>query len=462
MKNEPQIFTRTNAQGVTVNDDILDALEQDEIMENVLGEYIRSLLTEVPIGDVEWVDDDYPKKSKKEPLFTAAELEDYFKGIPETVNVYIAHTDDFRWAAKLPYGNTGKMPDHIGRGTTVIMNVSDISKKYPRLAATLDPSAINLLYVYPKTFAIASSDGGFVPDVTPHYIGHDLHHIIELSGRGDVDKQMEDEFTKLIWDYIDELLMATLGPHSEEYKDASDALGRSGRAFGSNEARKMYAEMFPDANLVSGDVDLWGDLFAYFLKSGGKVRLVAPTEFVYDKKFASYHYAPENIPIRQDAMAKSIAADYAKEFEKLLGGLLTPLVGKVGVFNAFQPSEAEKSRASEEIDKQVRERHQQIFDYLETLGGKWDGGRKIKDKPAHHFSGMNNTSGEKYFGLDKFKEIFPDVNAKIESLGYDVLEAGKDFNWDDDVDTFHVYVYKRPTNESLIREYVKRALCVGN
>ena len=114
MKNEPQIFTRTNVQDVPVNDDILDALEQDEIMENVLGEYIRSLLTEVPIGDVEWVDDDYPKKSKKEPLFTAAELEDYFKGIPETVNVYIAHTDDFRWAAKLPYGNTGKMPDHIG------------------------------------------------------------------------------------------------------------------------------------------------------------------------------------------------------------------------------------------------------------------------------------------------------------------------------------------------------------
>jgi hypothetical protein len=449
--------------GPSAQDKEIMALLKKYTNESMIREYLRCLLTEVPIGDVEWVeDDDYPEKPKKEPLFTAAELEDYFEGIPETVNIYIAHTDDFRWAAKLPYGNTGKIPDHIGRGTTAIMNVSDISKKYPLLAATLDPSAINLLYVYPKTFAISSSTGGFVPDVTPHYIGHDLHHILELHGRGDVDKQMEDEFTKVVKNYIDELLMATLGPHSEEYKDASSALERAGRGFGSNEARTMYTEMFPDADLVSGDPDLWGDLFSYFLKSGGKVRLGTPAEFAYDKKFAKYEYAPENIPIRQDAMTKSIAADYAKEFEKLLGGLLTPLVGKVGVFNAFHPRTEDKSRASEEIDKQVRERHQQIFDYFGTLGGEWQGGRKIEDKPAHHFSGMDDTSGEKFLNLDKFKEMFPDVNAKIESLGYDVLAAGKDFNWEDDVDTFHVYVHKRPTNESLIREYTKSMLIEQN
>ena len=46
MKRVPQIFTRINAQNVPVSDAVLDVIEQEEIIESVLREYVRELLTE--------------------------------------------------------------------------------------------------------------------------------------------------------------------------------------------------------------------------------------------------------------------------------------------------------------------------------------------------------------------------------------------------------------------------------
>ena len=46
MKNEPQIFTRTDDQNVPVDDAILGALEQEELSESLVREYISGLLVE--------------------------------------------------------------------------------------------------------------------------------------------------------------------------------------------------------------------------------------------------------------------------------------------------------------------------------------------------------------------------------------------------------------------------------
>ena len=52
MKNEePQIFTRTDDQNVPVDDTILGALEQEELSESLVREYIRGLLIETTEDD---------------------------------------------------------------------------------------------------------------------------------------------------------------------------------------------------------------------------------------------------------------------------------------------------------------------------------------------------------------------------------------------------------------------------
>ena len=58
MKNEPQIFTRTDDQSVPVDDAILGALEQEELAESLIRECIREiLLTEVAKAPADLTDD---------------------------------------------------------------------------------------------------------------------------------------------------------------------------------------------------------------------------------------------------------------------------------------------------------------------------------------------------------------------------------------------------------------------
>jgi tRNA nucleotidyltransferase/poly(A) polymerase len=51
MKKEPQIFTRTNVQGVPIDDFMLDAMEKDELAESLLRDYIKEA-TESESGPV--------------------------------------------------------------------------------------------------------------------------------------------------------------------------------------------------------------------------------------------------------------------------------------------------------------------------------------------------------------------------------------------------------------------------
>ncbi len=55
MKNEPQIFTRTDDQNVPVDDTILGALEQEGLTESLVREYIREILTEAAQTFEKWL-----------------------------------------------------------------------------------------------------------------------------------------------------------------------------------------------------------------------------------------------------------------------------------------------------------------------------------------------------------------------------------------------------------------------
>ena len=67
MKNEePQIFTRTDDQNVPVDDAILGALEQEELTESLVREYIRGMLIEVTEYDEQFgrlLDSDTPQQA---------------------------------------------------------------------------------------------------------------------------------------------------------------------------------------------------------------------------------------------------------------------------------------------------------------------------------------------------------------------------------------------------------------
>ena len=51
MRKEPEIFTRVNTQNVPVSDEILIALEREEINESMVRKYIRNVLVERPYSN---------------------------------------------------------------------------------------------------------------------------------------------------------------------------------------------------------------------------------------------------------------------------------------------------------------------------------------------------------------------------------------------------------------------------
>ena len=68
-----------------------------------LREYIKDLLMEVPLDDFEYVSKDH------DDVIVREEVADYFKALPQSVNIYVAHTDDLSWAHRLPNEIQGKV-----------------------------------------------------------------------------------------------------------------------------------------------------------------------------------------------------------------------------------------------------------------------------------------------------------------------------------------------------------------
>ena len=408
--------------------------------------YVRELLMEVPLDDFGYVT---PQK-KDASVVVKGELADYFKDIPQTVNVYIAHTDDLNWARKIPGEISSKLPDHVqGRGTTQITDVSGVAKSYPQLARELDGSVINLLYVYSKSYLTSDR---FVVDVSPHYIAHDLHHIFELQrDKGDVPERLQDRFKETLTAYLNELLMYVLGPNSDEYKAASKALDYFGRRFGVNEAegRKFYSEIFPGYDFVSGESDLLADAFAAFLKSGKEIKLGIPSSW----KGATGSYAnrvDREIQIPNNAVTQDIATDHSKDLQHLLEDLMEPLVGKVGIFNVFEVGSTDRKRAEAESKGMARKKYPELFDYFDEQDAKFlefsgfATGRPLVVEFPHP------DPGKDIWKVEDYAAFKPDVVAKLGSLGFDITEASTGFGFEDDEGIKLYLLPLKTVNESTI------------
>jgi len=417
---------------------LLDLLTK-RMKESVIREYIKDLLVEVPLDDFEYV-----KKDSEEDVMVREEVANYFKAIPQSVKIYIAHTDDLSWAAQLPTTLQGKVSGFKLRGMGGVTDSTHIKNLYPQIGNELDPNAISLLYIYPKSYeADGGTAGAFVADVNPHYLAHDLHHMLETApgvSRG------EDKFAGLIKEYLQELALLSFGDDSHEMESVRRRVKQGGRRLGSIDPELLYDELFPGITKPSAEADLMGDVFANYLKDDGRLTLGVPEQLIWPGLDYDLKPGPEH---------DMLAQQYEQKFQDIFDTLLDPLVGKVAYFNAFEVSKPQSEKATKQAEEKMQKDHGPILDYIKSIGGDFnyfttsgDTGKEslVLDTPLKDKNGI--------WGLEQFAKVFPDEAAKIESLGYEITSAFDAFGQK----PVELHVQKKTTNESMVRRYIRGLL----
>ena len=401
----------------------------------------EAILMEVPLDDFEYI-----KKDTEEDVMVREEVADYFKAIPQSVNIYVAHTDDLSWAHRLPNEIQGKVSGFKSRGQVTLTDISNIGKLYPQIQKAMNPEGINLLYVYPKSFEVPAGGDTFVADVNAHYLAHDLHHMLEgAPGLGRIEK---DKFSSLIKEYLMELVWLSHGGGAMEAEQVRDTMKRTGRRLGVANTNLLMSELFPGIKLPSGDFDLFGDVFADYLKNDGDLVLGVPEQLDYDG---------EVIELNPDAKHDQRAQQYEKKFKDLFDTVLDPLKGKVAMFNIFEVESRETERARKQAEEKMQVDHGPLIDLIKAMGGEF----KYFDE-SHQEEGVEELifdTGLKpekaVMGVEEFAKQFPKEAESIESLGYKITSAFDGFG----TNPVEIRLQKRASmKESILRRYVRQLL----
>ena len=407
---------------------------------NILEKYIKSLLMEVPLDDFEYLaqsDDD---------VMVREEVANYFKAIPQSVNIYVAHTDDLSWAHRLPNEIQGKVSGFKSRGQVTLTDISNIGKLYPQIQRAMNPNGINLLYVYPKSFEVPAGGDTFVADVNAHYLAHDLHHMLE--GVPSLGSREKDKFSSLIKEYLMELVWLSHGGGSVEAEQVRDTMKRTGRRLGVANTNLLMSELFPGIKLPSGDFDLFGDVFADYLKNDGDLVLGVPEQLDYDGTV---------IELNPDSKHDQRAQQYEKKFKDLFDTVLDPLKGKVAMFNIFEVESRETERARKQAEEKMQVDHGPLIDLIKAMGGEF----KYFDE-SHQEEGVEELifgTGLKpekpVMGVEEFVQRFPKEVERIEALGYKITSAFDGFG----TSPVEIRLQKKvDMKENLLREYVRTLL----
>ena len=407
--------------------------------QSTLREYVRDLIMEVPLDDFEYIAKD------DEDVMVREEVANYFKAIPQSVNIYVAHTDDLSWAHRLPNEIQGKVSGFKSRGQVTLTDISNIGKLYPQIQKAMNPNGINLLYVYPKSFEVPAGADTFVADVNPHYLAHDLHHMLEgVPGLGSREK---DKFSSLIKEYLMELVWLSHGGGSMEAEQVRDTMKRSGRRLGVADTNHLMSELFPGIKLPSGDFDLFGDIFADYLKNDGNLVLGVPEQLDYDGVV---------IELNPDSKHDQRAQQYEKKFKDLFDTVLDPLKGKVAMFNIFEVEHQGIERARKQAEEKMQVDHGPLIDLIKAMGGEFkyfdESYQEEGTEELVFGTGLKSEKG--VMGLEQFTAQFPEEVKSIESLGYKITSAFDGFGQS----PVEIRLQKNAINESIVREYIKSVL----
>ena len=410
--------------------------------ESKLRKYVRSLLMEVPLDDFEYVSKDH------DDVIVREEVADYFKAIPQSVNIYVAHTDDLSWAHRLPNEIQGKVSGFKSRAQVTLTDISNIGKLYPQIQKAMNPNGINLLYVYPKSFEVPAGGDTFIADVNPHYLAHDLHHMIEnVPGRKMGEK---DAFSSLIKEYLMELVWLSYGGGSMEAEQVRNTMRKTGRRLGVANTNLLMSELFPGIKLPSGDFDLFGDVFADYLKSDGNLVLGVPEQLDYDGTV---------IELNPDSKHDQRAQQYEKKFKDLFDTVLDPLKGKVAMFNIFEVEHRDIERARKKAEEKMQADHGPLIDLIKGIGGEFryfDESYKEEGVEELIFdSGLMPKDAVR--SVEQFAEQFPKEAEAIEALGYKITSAFDGFGIFGN-NPVEIRLKKANMKESVLRKYVRHLL----
>jgi len=409
----------------------------------LLHEYIRDLLMEVPLDDFEYL------KQDDDDVMVREEVADYFKAIPQSVNIYVAHTDDLSWAHRLPNEIQGKVSGFKSRGQVALTDISNIGKLYPKIQKEMDPDGINLLYVYPKSFEVPAGGDTFIADVNPHYLAHDLHHMLENSDAKSFSAK--DPFTTLIKEYMMELVWLSHGGGTMEAEHVRDSMKKTGRRLGVSNPDVLLSELFPGIELPSGDFDLFGDIFADYLKNDGSLVLGVPEQLNMKNG--------DIIELNPGSKHDQRAQQYEKKFKDMFDTVLDPLKGKVAMFNIFEVEHRGLDRARKQAEKEMYADHGPLIDLIKAMGGEFRNfDESYREEGVEELIFGTGLMPEKtVMGVEEFAQQFPEDVASIESLGYKITSAlgGDGIFGRSDVE---IRLKKDAMKENVLRKYVRQLL----
>ena len=229
-----------------------------------------------------------------------------------------------------------------------------------------------------------------------------------------------------------------------EAEQVRDTMKRTGRRLGVADSNHLMSELFPGVKLPSGDFDLFGDIFADYLKNDGNLVLGVPEQLDYDGVV---------IELNPDSKHDQRAQQYEKKFKDLFDTVLDPLKGKVALFNIFEVESRETERAKKQAEEKMQVDHGPLLDHIKSMGGEFlHFGESHKEEGV--FVSVFNTGlkpKEPIMKAEEFTQQFPKEAASIEALGYKISSANGGL-WNS---TVEIRVQKKTTNESIIREYIK-------
>ena len=402
---------------------------------------------EVPLDDFEYL------KQDDDDVMVREEVANYFKAIPQSVNIYVAHTDDLSWAHRLPNEIQGKVSGFKSRGQVTLTDISNIGKLYPQIQKAMNPQGINLLYVYPKSFEVPAGADTFVADVNAHYLAHDLHHMLE--GAPGLGSREKDKFSSLVKEYLMELVWLSHGGGTMEAEQVRDSMKHSGRRLGVSNPDVLLGEMFPGVNLPSGDFDLFGDIFADYLKNDGDLVLGVPEQLSMKNG--------DIIELRPGPKHDQRAQQYEKKFKDVFDTVLDPLKGKVAMFNIFEVESRQIEKARKQAEEKMQADHAPLLNHIKSIGGEFKYFRESHDEDGVFElvfeTGLwpkDDKRGKpgQVTNPKEFIQQFPEEAKKIEDLGYKISGAFDGFGLED----VEIRLRKVTMKENILRRYVRQLL----
>jgi cytidylate kinase len=411
------------------------------VSESQIRKYVRSLLMEVPLDDFEYLTQD------DDDVMVREEVANYFKAIPQSVNIYVAHTDDLSWAHRLPNEIQGKVSGFKSRGQVTVTDISNIGKMYPQIQKAMNPEGINLLYVYPKSFEVPAGGESFIADVNPHYLAHDLHHMLE-GVPGGIGNKGKEQFSALIKEYLMELVWLSHGGGTMEAEHVRDSMKKTGRRLGVSNPDVLLSELFPGVNLPSGEFDLFGDIFADYLKNDGNLVLGVPEQLNMKNG--------ETIELNPGPQHDNRAQQYEEKFKNMFDTVLDPLKGKVAMFNIFEVEHREVERARKQAEEKMQADHGPLIDLIKAMGGEFRYfDESYREEGVEELTFDTGLKPEKpVMEVDEFVQQFPKEVAEIESLGYKITSAFDGFG----SAPVEIRLKRAVMKENLLREYVSELI----